>query len=181
MNNNKEMNIDFKYKDEQDKCYGLTGVAMSAVIWDVENLISAIYLDSDAFQSIKYTPQLLVDGNPEISPRKVLEINVEKYRLTMGMILSNILCRTYVLEAKFINHKTKQNILEYFVKEGNNECSLERDEVEDIFNKNYDYLSRIFSHPEVQKIAHDFANKLSDCRTLSQSEIIEALQALNML
>ena len=46
------MKIDLRYKDEQDKCYGLTGVAMSAVIWDVEHLISGIYLDSDAFNSI---------------------------------------------------------------------------------------------------------------------------------
>ena len=175
------MKIDLRYKDEQDKCYGLTGVAMSAVIWDVEHLISGIYLDSDAFNSIQYTPQLVAEGNAEISPRNIWNHNVEKFRLSMGMILSNILCRTYVLEHKFINHKTKQHIFEYFIEEGNSTCSLEKDEVETLFNKNYDYLHRIFSHPEVQRIANDFAQHLSERRTLSQAEIIEALQALNML
>lgn len=175
------MKIDLRYKDEQDKCYGLTGVAMSAVIWDVEHLISGIYLDSDAFNSIQYTPQLIAEGNTEISPRNIWNHNVEKFRLSMGMILSNVLCRTYVLERKFINHKTKQHIFEYFIEEGNFTCSLEKDEVEALFNKNYDYLHRIFSHPEVQRIANDFAQHLTERRSLTQAEIIESLQALNML
>lgn len=175
------MKVDLRYKDEQDKCYGLTGVAMSAVIWDVEHLISGIYLDSDAFNSIQYTPQLVAEGNAEISPRNIWNHNVEKFRLSMGMILSNILCRTYVLEHKFINHKTKQYIFDFFVEEGNVMCSLEKDEVETLFNKNYDYLNRIFSHPEVQRIANDFAQHLTERRKLTQTEIIEALQALNML
>ena len=175
------MKIDLKYKDEQDKCYGLTGVAMCAVIWDVENLISAIYLDCDAFNSIQYVPQLVTDGNVEISPRNAWKLNVEKFRLSMGMILSNILCRTYVLEQKYINHKTKQYLLNYFIEDGIASCSLEKDEVEELFNKNYDYLLRVFSHPEVQKIANEFSELLTERRSLTQSEIVNALQTLNML
>ena len=175
------MKIDLKYIDEEDKCYGLTGVAMSTVIWDMENLISAISIDSDAVYSIQYTPQLIIEGNAAISPRNILNHNIEKFRMAMGMILSNILCRTYVLNNKFINHKTKQQIYDFFIEEGKINCDLEKDEVEEIFNKNYDYLHRIFSHPEVQRIAHDFAQHLTTRRTLSQAEIIESLQPLNML
>ena len=175
------MNIDLKYIDEDDKCYGLTGVAMSAVIWDAENLISAIYLDSDALCAVKYTPQLIIDGNVSISPRNILNHNIEKFRLSMGMMLSNILCRTYVLHHKFINHKTKQMMVDFFIEEGKRECDLEKDEVELLFNKNYDYLHRIFSHPEVQRIANDFAATLSNRRSLTQAEIIDTLQPLNML
>lgn len=174
------MKVDLRYKDEQDKCYGLTGVAMSAVICDVEHLISAIYLDSNATNSIQYTPQLIAEGNIEISPRNIWKHNVEKFRISMGMILSNILCRTYVLEHKFINHKTKQKIFDYFIQEGSAMCSLEKDEVEALFNKNYDYLHRIFSHPEVQRIANDFAQQLTEQRSLSQTEIIKALQSLQI-
>ena len=175
------MKVDLKYKSEEDKCYGLTGFAMSTIIWNEEDLISAISLDSDAFKSIQYTPQIVVDGNAVISPRNAWNHNVEKFRLSMGMILSNILCRTYVLEHKFINHKTKQQIIDYFIKEGNEICSLEKDEIEALFNKNYDYLHRIFSHPEVQRIANDFAHLLLNKRVLIQSEILEALQSLKML
>lgn len=175
------MKIDLKYKSEQDKCYGLTGVAMSAVILNIEHLILAIYLDSDATNSIKYTPQLIIEGNTEISSKNQWTHNVEKFRLSMGMILSNILCRTYVLDRKFINHKTKQHIFDYFIEEGRSICSLEKDEVEVLFNKNYDYLHRIFSHPEVQRIADEFAQKLTDKRMLLNNEIIESLQILRML
>ena len=175
------MKVDLKYKDEDDKCYGLTGVAMSAVIWDVEHLLLSISLDSDAFNAVRYTPQVFIEANAAISPRNVLNNNIEKFRLTMGMILANILCRTYVLDNKFINHKTKQNIFDYFVKEGQNYCELDKDEVSSIFNKTYDYLQQIFSHPEVQKIANDFATTLTNRRTLSQKEIIESLQSLNLL
>ncbi len=175
------MKVDLKYKGEEDKCYGLTGVAMSAVIWDVENLISVISLDSDVFNSIYFTPQLNFDGNTDISLRNIWNHNVEMFRLSMGMILSNILCRTYVLEHKFINHKTKQYIFDFFVEEGKKSCDLEKDEVEALFNKNYDYLQRIFSHPEVQNIANDFAQRLTNSRSMTQTEIVEALQALNML
>ena len=72
-------------------------------------------------------------------------------------------------------------MIDFFVEEGKKECDLEKDEVEILFNKNFDYLQRIFSHPEVQRIANDFAQTLSESRSLSQSEIIEALQPLNML
>lgn len=175
------MTLDFKYKDEQDKCYGLTGIAMSIVIWDVENIISDIYLSSDEVYSIKYTPQLKLDGNAGISLQNAWNKGVEDFRIAMGMILSNVLCRTYVLQHKFINHKTKQHIFDYFIEEGKRQCDLERDEVEELLSKNYEYLNRIFSHPQIQDIAHDFAQLLTQRRHLTQSEIVAALQPLNML
>lgn len=175
------MKLNLKYKNEQDKCYGLTGVAMSTVILDMESMIYSISLDSDAFNSVRYTPQTFIEGNALISPRNVLEHNIEKFRLTMGMILANILCRTYVLDGKFINHKTKQQIFDFFIEEGRECCDLDKDEVSALFNKNYDYLQRIFSHPQVQTIANDFATTLTNRRTLSQKEIIESLQSLNLL
>lgn len=175
------MILDFKYKDEQDKCYGLTGVAMSIVIWDMENIVSDIYLDSDEGNPIKYTPQLKLDGNAGISPQNAWNRSVEEFRMAMGMILSNVLCRAYVLQHKFINHKTKQHIFDYFIEEGKCQCDLERDEVEQLLTKNFDYLNRIFSHPQIQDIAHYFAQLLTDRRHLTQSEIIAALQPLNML
>ncbi|MBR5331780.1 MAG: hypothetical protein IKV32_00565 [Muribaculaceae bacterium] len=175
------MKVDLKYRNEQDKCYGLTGVAMSAVILDIENIIYSISLDSDAFNSVRYTPQSFVEGNALISPRNVLEHNVKKFRLTMGMILANILCRTYVLDGKFINHKTKQQFFDYFIEEGKESCDLDKDEVSALFNKNYDYFQRIFSHPQVQSIANDFAQNLTENRTLTQSQIITALQSLNSI
>lgn len=175
------MTLDFKYKDEQDKCYGLTGIAMSIVIWDVENIVSDIYLGSDEVCSIKYTPQLKLDGNAGISLQNAWNKDVEDFRIAMGMILSNVLCRTYVLQHKFINHKTKQHIFDYFIEEGKRQCDLERDEVEELLSKNFEYLNRIFSHPQIQDIAHDFARLLTQRRHLTQSEIVAALQPLNML
>ena len=65
------MKLNLKYKNEQDKCYGLTGVAMSAVIWDMESMIYSISLDSDAFNSVRYTPQHLL-------------VEMRSYRLEMS-------------------------------------------------------------------------------------------------
>ena len=39
------MAIGLKYIDEDDKCYGITGMAIGIMVCDAENLISSISLD----------------------------------------------------------------------------------------------------------------------------------------
>ena len=43
-----------KYIDENDKCYGITGMAISMVVWDAENVLAAVSLDAPADETVEF-------------------------------------------------------------------------------------------------------------------------------
>ena len=44
-----------KYTDDQDKCYGVTGMAVSLVVWDADDMLARIDIDSD--DNIEFVPE----------------------------------------------------------------------------------------------------------------------------
>jgi hypothetical protein len=65
--------------------------------------------------------------------------------------------------------------------EGREACSLDEDEINQIFDKSYNYLYRLFNHRGVQELAQSFAAKLKERRTMTAAEVIEELGALSNL
>ncbi|MDO4320780.1 MAG: hypothetical protein Q4C34_09425, partial [Bacteroidales bacterium] len=57
----------------------------------------------------------------------------------------------------------------------------EDDEIDTLFNKNYRYYSRLFSHSGVLVVARDFATTLRMRRRLTAGEVFEQLSRLNSL
>lgn len=97
------------------------------------------------------------------------------------MLIANVMCRHLVGQ----RHNVPDDIVELLRSlasgEGRDSCELDDDETERLFNKNYTYLQRVFSHRGVQSVAHDFAATLLSRRSLSRHEVLEQLSALNML
>ena len=67
------------------------------------------------------------------------------------------------------------------MEEGQDVCSLEKDEIKALFDKSYSYLYNIFNHSGVQNIIFEFVNQIKLKKSLSQKEVLENLQALGML
>ncbi len=174
-----EAKVSLKYIDEDDKCYGLTGMAIAVVAWDCENLLARIDLDGD--EMMEFTPHYYFSGNPRLSAKLAWNQLVEHYQLSMGLMLSNILCRHCVHRHAEVKREIVDTMLDYLIEEGQEACSLERDEVNNMFNKSYNYLYRLFNHRGVQGVANDFAAKLKQRRNLTVSEVVEELRALSML
>lgn len=176
-----ESKATLKYIDEDDRCYGLTGMAMGVVIWDCEELLASIDLDAPAEEMMEFTPQYYFAGNPRLSARLAWNQIVEHFRLSMGLMMANVLCRNYVLHHTEVDAPTLSLMREYILEEGRDTCSLDDDEIDALFDKQLNYLHRLFSHRGVQRVADEFAATLKQQRRMSVAEVIEGFRPLAML
>lgn len=174
------MSVGLKYIDEDDKCYGITGMTIGMMIWDSENLLISVSLDASAEDAIEFSNDY-ASSTVNVSAKAAWNSIVEHYQLSMGMLIANVMCRNIVLRNTSINNELKNLIYKYIAEEGQEACSLEDDEIRKLFDKSYSYLQRIFNHQGVQSIVHDFARSLKRQRVMSQSEVVEKLRALYML
>lgn len=173
--------MNLRYIDEEDKCYGITGMAISLIIWDAEDVIASVRLDAGPDEVVEFVPGYYFSGNPRLSPKAAWSHILKHYQASMGMTLGNVMCRKYVLQHKELEPGDKESLMECFEAEGRESCSLESDEVRRMFEKSYNYLNKVFHHSGVHSIAHDFAKVLKAQRELSRADIIEQLRALSML
>lgn len=174
------MAIGLKYIDEDDKCYGITGMAIGIMVCDAENLISSISLDEEEGNAMKFTNEIFT-ANPRIPAKLSWQHMVEQYQIAMGMLIANLMCRNCVLRQGGISNEMKNLVYKYLQDEGKRICSLEEDEIKKLFDKNYAFMQRIFNHQGVQNIVHDFVRNLKSSRSMERSQIIENLRALSML
>lgn len=170
-----------KYIDDTDKCYGVTGMAIGIVALDAESLLESLSLDAEPGNSVKFTADYYFSGNPRLSARIAWNQILKHFQLSTAMLISNVMCRSYVNSRSAISREMKDAMLGYVAQEGRETCSLDDDEVNKLFTNSFNYLHRLFSHQGVQSVAADFARTLTARRQLSRSEVIEELRALSML
>lgn len=175
------MALGLKYINDDDKCYGITGMVVAMMVWDNEELFTSVTLDSPDNENIAFHHDFYFTGNPRISPKYTWNKLVEHYKMMMQMMVANILCRHFVLHQTAVNPQLKKLIYRHIENEGCENCSLEKDEIKELFDNCYDSLHRIFSHSGVQQIVKDFADNLKQQRTFTQAEALQHLQALSML
>ena len=155
------MDQDFKYSNEEDRSYGLAGMAVSVVVWDSERLFNAVDIDAAAGEAMEMTQEFYFSGNPGLS--------------------SNVMCRLYVHRNTQIDAGLRRRMLDFAVEEGKESCSLDDDETLRLFDKCYTYCHRVFNHPGVQQVVRDFAGTLRARRRLTRAEVAEELRALSRM
>lgn len=171
-----------KYKDEKDKSYGLAGMAISMAIWDGEDLIDAIDIDAQPGEAVEFTPDFYFSGNPRVSARSAWNMILKHFQLASGMMIANVMCRSYINDhATSIDRQLKDLMRSMVRDEAREECSLDNDEADMVFDKSFNYLDRVFSHRTVRAVADDFATSIRDRRRMTHAEIVEALRMLAMI
>lgn len=175
------MEVSLKYIDEDDKTYGVAGMAVGMVIFDGEDLLSSISIDNNPHKVIEFTGEFYFSGNPHLSPKRAWNQILQHYNLSMAMLISNIMCRNIVMKKISVASDIRKAIYRIIEEEGRKSCSLEEDEIDGLFEKNYNYLHRIFNHHGVQSIINDFVDTLKTRRTLSRNEVLEELKSLSMI
>lgn len=175
------MDQDFKYSNEEDRSYGLAGMAVSVVVWDSEHLLNAVDLDAAAGEGMEMTQEFYFSGNPGLSAKAAWESMVEHFQLSTAMMVSNVMCRRYVHLNAAIDAELRRRMLDYAVEEGRDACSLDDDETLRLFDKCYTYCHRVFNHPGVQQVVRDFASALRTRRRLTRGEVAEELRALSRM
>lgn len=165
-----------KYTDDQDKCYGVTGMVVSLVVWDADDMLARIDIDSD--DNIEFVPEYYFSGNPRLSAKVAWQYILKHYQASMGMMIGNVMCRHYMQRNMAPDTDTRNALLECLEQEGADACSLENDEIHRLFDRSYSYLDRVFSHSGVQSIVRDFARELQTQRTLTRGDVSELLASL---
>ena len=170
-----------KYTDETDRCYCATGMAIGLMVFDGEDMLASITLDGDPNEMVAMSPDFYFAGNPGVSAKTAWNQILKNYNIGIAMLMSNLLCRSVVNKRQALPNELHDFLLDLAREEGHESCSLDDDEIERLFNKNYSYLNRVFNHRGVQSVAHDFASTLGQRRTLSRLDVLELLDALRML
>lgn len=169
-----------KYTDETDRCYGAAGMAISLVVYDGEELLSALSLDGDE-PTMTLAPDFFFAGNPGVSAKSAWRQILKNYNLGVAMMAANLLCRYMVSRHTGLPSDVRESLHDLALQEGADACGLDADEVDAIFEKNVGYLTRVFSHHGVHTVAHDFASALGERRHLSRMDALDILQALHMM
>ncbi|MDE5845567.1 MAG: hypothetical protein K2H44_09325 [Muribaculaceae bacterium] len=173
------MESNLKYIDETDRCYGLAGSAIGLYIYDGEEFIQMIDLDSD--EKFKLSNEYYFVTNPKFSTRLMWNRLIKQFEMTMAMTLSDYLCRCHVNRNSTPSRDDRETLRLTVTAEGMESCSLEQEEANAIFEKTYTYMNRIFNHSGVQSIARNFAEHLASSRSLDHADIVELLDTLRML
>ena len=170
-----------KYRDELDKCYGVAGMALGLSVFDAADLFTAVTLDGDGPDCIKFTPEFFFTGNPRLSPRGAWQYILGHYRVTVGLAIANALCRRMVLDNEQADQQLREQLFDVACDDGRDYCQLERDEVQPIFDEAFDNMMRLFADSRVRKAMDYFADALQQRRTLSHIDVADILQQLKLM
>ena len=164
-----------KYIDETDKSLGIAGMAITLVACDCEDMLACVSLE-DGEESISMAEEFFFNGNPRLSAKIAWNEILKQFQVTAGMLIGNVLCR------KFCKGTSPEDLLkvvhDIIIEEGARHCSLDEDEADAVYNKNYLYYNRLFMHPTVAGVARDFATALRMQRRMTSGEVIENLRRL---
>lgn len=168
------------YTNEDDKAYGLAGMAISLAALDAIDRVASVTLDTNG-PMVTFSHQYYFSGSPSISPKSTWDNLLHNFYITSAMVLSNVMARSMVRLREDVPAELLKEIHDEMVEEGRDTCSLEEDEVDTLYDKTRTYMGRIFRNPRLHPAINDFAHLLARRRSLSGSEILDELRALSLV
>lgn len=169
-----------RYINEDDRAYGLAGMAISLAALDAIDRIAEISLDADG-PMVSFSHEYYFSGSPSISPKSTWNNLVNNFYITSSMVVSNLLARSLVRMGEEIPLEILETIRGEMINEGFDSCSLDADEVDRIYNRSMSGMRRIFGNRRLYPAIEQFARVLSRRRTLSGNEIFDELRVLRLI
>lgn len=169
------MQYTFTYIDEQDKCYGLCGMALALYAGDSADMLKEVSLDSDDAQ-ISFTPDFFFCSNPRYSAKLAWGEMLKQYRTLTHLVAANVLSRHILLHRRAVTATLLAEMLSFVEEEGHVHCQLEADEIEHLFNASCSEMRRLFSSPQAASATERLASALSERRALSGSDIADIIE-----
>ena len=170
--------ITLKYKDEDDRAYGLSGMAVSMYLLAHEKYIDNISLDADADYGLGFTADFFHQPNPNLSPKAVWADSLSRFNLLNGLIISNMLSRAMVRNGEAVTRELYQLMCGMLTDEGRELCSLDEDETRTLFNKNFNYFHEVFANAAVAETVRGLVAGLKRDRTLDSDAIYVCMRPL---
>lgn len=169
------------YRNDTDRCYGAAGMAIGLVVMDGEEMLDGIDVDAEPHEIMEMNQDFFFSGNPSVSAKTAWNRMLRNFNLMTSMMIGNVMCRRMVLDRTELENEMLAALHARLMQEADECCSLEQDEAERLFNKDYTYLHQVFLHRGVQQVARDFAAKIERERRFTRAEMLEELRALSAL
>lgn len=83
--------MELRYINEDEKCYGITGMAIGMVVWNAEDVLASVSLDAPVDEVVEFTNEYYFNGN-RLSAKVAWNHILEHYQVSMGMMIGNVLC-----------------------------------------------------------------------------------------
>ncbi|MBO5445494.1 MAG: hypothetical protein J5995_09195 [Muribaculaceae bacterium] len=175
-----ENTLTLQYSNEDDRAYGLAGMAISLAALDAFDRIAEINLDGEP-SMVEFSNEYYFSGSPSISPKSTWDNMVQNFHITASMVISNVMSRAMVRMHREIPAEVLGAVHTAILDEGRDSCGLEDDEIDTLFNRTLSYSRRIFANPRLHPAIEEFARVLSRKRVLSGNELRDELRILQLI
>ena len=172
--------LTLSYLNEDDRAYGLAGMAISLAALDALDRVASVSLDADG-PMVTFSHLYYYSGSPSISPKTTWNNLLHNLYLTSAMVVSNVMSRSLVRLHKEVPEEITSKIRSVIADEGRDSCQLDDDEIDALFNKTQSSMRRIFRNPRLHPAIDEFARTLSRRRTLSGKELLDELRILQIV
>lgn len=174
------MALTLSYTNEDDRAYGLAGMALSLASLNAIDRIVELSLDSDG-PMVEFSSEYYFPGSPAISPKSTWENLMRNFHITAAMVISNVMSRSLVRLHEDIPDTLLKEIYEEILNEGCETCGLEEDEVKSLYDKTFARQIRIFGNPRLRPAVEELAHIISRKRRLSGMELRDELAFLQLI
>ncbi len=168
------------YNNEDDRAYGLAGMAISLAALKALPLVAEISIDADG-PMVEFASEYYIVTSPTYSPKMGWDNLVRNFHITSAMVISNLLARSIVRDGTAPEPDSLDYILSEMEAEGADTCSLDADEVKALFDRTLSFSRSIFGNPRLHPAIREFAQIISRRRHLSGTEIEDELQYLQLI
>lgn len=171
--------VTLKYRDELDRAYGLGGMVVCMGVMESEKFIDKVSLDADTDRGLTFTPDFFYLSNQHLSAKAVWNDGLNHFQLLTGLMVSNLLSRAIIRHGEDVSREVIDLLLGHVADEGKSLCSLEDDEIKELYSKTFNYFQRVFYNHEVGLVINNIVDSLKEKRTLENEELIMMLRPLS--
>lgn len=173
------MNFELRYSNEDDRAFGLAGMAISIASLDALDRITEIFLDSDG-PMVNFSQHYYYSASPSLSPKVVWNNLLTDLHLTTSLVLANVMARSLVRLGEEADEEILDHIRGLVREEGSEICSLDEEEADAVFDKVLRHSRRLFHNPRLHPAVKQLAGVISRRRRLSVIDLAEELELLHI-
>jgi hypothetical protein len=169
-----------QYKDEEDRAYGLAGMAISLAALDAIDNVTSVSIDTEG-PMVTFSEEFYFSGSPTVSPKVTWNTMLHNLYVASSMVIANLMARSLTRNGKEIPTDVQKEVRQEIAREGKDLCQLEEDEIEQLYRKTQNHMRQIFANRMLRPAIGQFAKKITERRTLSAHDILEELESLHII
>lgn len=173
------MDFRLQYSNEDDRAYGLAGMAITMASLDALDRITEVFLDADG-PMVTFANNYYFSSAPSVSPKVVWENLMANFQLTTSLVLSNVMSRSLVRLGRDADEDIYETVRTLVREEGRDVCSLDEEEADLVFDKMLRHSRRLFNNPRLHPAVKQLAGVISRRRRLSVLDLAEELELLRL-